>query len=226
LGGYTGAGTTAPGESIAVTMPYYNNQNSGRTNTTAYLYGYDFPLNPAKAVTSVSLNNNMAIFALDLVSTPAQVNLNAAPDNSSPAFNLAGISLDKGAQYANLDGSGHSYSAKAMGNTITWSGQVFNIGSAMINDVIQAERQTISLPAGYLTNLMLLGAATNGVQSNQTFTVNYNDGSHSTFTQTISNWVTGYTGTGGTTAPGESIAAVQTYYELLERIRKFSDQQN
>ena len=60
---------------------------------------------------------------MDLVSAPEQVNLDAAPDGSSTAFNQAGISLDGLAQYANLDGGGHSYSANLLGDTVTWDGQ-------------------------------------------------------------------------------------------------------
>ncbi len=216
--GYNGTGgTTAPGEAIAQSMSYYNYWNgssSSQINTTNYVYGYVFSINSAKMVSSITLpaNAKVKILAIDEAYLPEQVNLNAAPNESSPAFNLAGISFDSLAQYANLDGSNHSYSAKELGNTITWSSQVFNIGSALINDVVEATGQTINLPAGYLTNLMLLGAATNGVQSNLTFTVNYVGGSYSTFTQSVSDWITGYNGTGGTTAPGESIAKSPAYY--------------
>ena len=49
-----------------------------------------------------------------------------------------------------------------------------------------------------------------------TFTVNYVGGGTATFTQTFSDWKDGYDGTGGTTAPGESIAAAMTSYNSLD----------
>ena len=213
-GGYTGAGSTAPGESIAVTMPYFNSASTGKVSTTTYLYGYNFPLNPTKTVSSIAENNNnnIAIFAVDLVSLPAQVNLNAAPLGSSPAFNLAGMSPDTGYGAANLDGSSHSYSAKALGTSVTVYGQVFNLGGVINNDVVKAAGQTITVPGGNFTDLLLLGTATGGVQSNLTFTVNYSDTTHTAFTQSVSDWLTGSNGTGGTTAPGESIAKSMAYY--------------
>src|SRR5271157_655937 len=218
IGGYTGGDTTAPGESIVKTMNYYNYWNGSarvQENTSNYIYGYSLAVNPAKTVASVAFtsnNVNTKLFALDVVNAPGQVNLNAAPNGSSTAFWQVGISADNGAQYANLDGSNHSYSAKALSNTIAWNSQVFILGSAMINDVAKGTGQTVALPSGNFNRLFLLGAATNGVQWNQTFLVNYSDGTHDTFTQTVSDWVTGYTGTGGTTAPGESIAAIPNYY--------------
>ena len=47
---------------------------------------------------------------------------------------------------------------------------------------------TIPLPAGNYTTLNLLGAAANGVQTNQSFVVTYTDGTTTTITQSLSDW--------------------------------------
>ncbi|WP_145952293.1 hypothetical protein [Paludisphaera borealis] len=216
LSGYNGTpGSTAPGESIAAKPTRYNRAGTGQVFDNSYIYGYTFTLDPTKTVKSLSLNNNdnMMIFALDLVSAPSQVNLGVATDTTSAGFNQVGISLDGGAQYADLDGGGHSYSAVMLGNTIAWNGQVFNVGGVLNNNVIKATGQTVALPHGYMNKLMILGAATNGTQLNQTFTVNYEGGTSDTFTQSISDWVSGYNGAyTGATAPGESIAKSLGHY--------------
>ena len=49
---------------------------------------------------------------------------------------------------------------------------------------------TIALPAGNDSTLNLLATAINGNQTNQTFIVNYTDGSSSSFTQSMSDWYT------------------------------------
>ena len=99
-------------------------------------------------------------------------------------------------------------------------GQLFASRSALMfrpkgidnADAVAAEGQTISLPQGSFTSIDILGTATGGTYQTGTFTVNYLGGGTATFTQSFSDWVHGYNGTGGTTAPGESIAVTMTSY--------------
>ena len=63
----------------------------------------------------------------------------------------------------------------------------------------------VSLPAGSFTTLNLLGAAVNGNQPSQTFTVTYTDGSTSALTQSLSDWHTPQS------YPGESTVLTNTY---------------
>ena len=49
---------------------------------------------------------------------------------------------------------------------------------------------TIALPAGNYTTLTLVGTGAGGNQPNQTFTVNYSDGTSTSFTQSVSDWFT------------------------------------
>src|SRR5262249_30344060 len=56
------------------------------------------------------------------------------------------------------------------------------------NNVVQAAGQTLTLTPGQFRALTFLGTAVNGSQLNQTFTVNYSDGSSDTFTLNLSDW--------------------------------------
>ncbi len=55
---------------------------------------------------------------------------------------------------------------------------------------MQSTGQTIALTAGQYTKLEFLATAVQGNQKNQTFTVNYTDGTSTTVTQSISDWYT------------------------------------
>ena len=56
--------------------------------------------------------------------------------------------------------------------------------------MIQATGQTIGLPTGSYSTVNLLATAVNGNQLNQTFTINYTDGTSTTYTQSLSDWYT------------------------------------
>ena len=73
MNGYTGTGgTTAPGESIAVTMTSYNTA-TGNTSGQVYLYGYVFSTSTAHAIASIQLPNDskIKILAIDEVLAPS-----------------------------------------------------------------------------------------------------------------------------------------------------------
>ncbi len=67
-GGFTGPGTTAPGESIAAATPY-TDQADGTFRQSAYVYGYSIPIAQGKAVRSITLPNNgkIKVLAMDLI---------------------------------------------------------------------------------------------------------------------------------------------------------------
>ena len=58
----------------------------------------------------------------------------------------------------------------------------FDIAPAGSSNVIQATGQTLGLPNGSYSQVELLATGVNGNQTNQTFTVNYTDGTSTTFT--------------------------------------------
>ncbi|HEY4448887.1 MAG TPA: hypothetical protein VGN03_09830, partial [Steroidobacteraceae bacterium] len=87
-----------------------------------------------------------------------------------------------------LDGNGFAYAATLLGSSLTWNGNTYSFGSAEIPDVIS--NITLPLPAGNYTTLSLLGTGVNGNRPNQVFTVNYTDGTSTSFTQSVSDWFT------------------------------------
>jgi hypothetical protein len=128
----------------------------------------------------------------------------------SASFNRLGIVSD-GSTFSGssgLDGIGNAYSANLLGPSLAAGGHTYNFGTPGANNTVKATGQTITLPAGSFTTLAFLGAAVNGNQANQTFVVNYSDGTSDTFTQSFSDWHTpqGYA--------GESIASQMAYRDV------------
>ena len=87
-----------------------------------------------------------------------------------------------------LDGNGYAYAEALLGTSITWNGNTYSLLGANIADAVS--NKTITLPVGNYSMISLLGTAVNGNQPNQTFIVNYTDGTSSTFTQSLSDWAT------------------------------------
>ncbi|HEV2434478.1 MAG TPA: putative Ig domain-containing protein, partial [Verrucomicrobiae bacterium] len=106
----------------------------------------------------------------------------------SAFYNRAGIYTDGRAFSGGLDGVGFAYSANLLGSSPAWGGIAFSLGSANTLDVISCAGQTITLPAGNYSALLLLATAVEGAQTSQSFTVTYTDNSTVTFTQNLSDW--------------------------------------
>jgi len=111
--------------------------------------------------------------------------------NLSSDFNLDGIYQD-GVSYTTggLDGVGYSYSANLLTGSRVYNGVLFNFGTANVADAVASNGQTIVLPPGQHTTLMLLATGVQGNQVSESLTVNYKDGSHTTFKQSFSDWYT------------------------------------
>ena len=79
------SGSTAPGESVALTMTTYLS-TSGVVDHSVDLYGYVFPVNPDKTVAYIQLPDDpsVIIVAIDEVYQPEQVNLGDATDFGEP----------------------------------------------------------------------------------------------------------------------------------------------
>jgi hypothetical protein len=107
----------------------------------------------------------------------------------SSEFNLYGIYTD-GSTYSTggLDGDGYSYSANLLTASRVYNGELFDFGPANEPDAVGCSGQTVSLPSGQFSSLMLLGTAVQGSQTSQTFTVTYTDGTSSNFVQSLSDW--------------------------------------
>ena len=108
----------------------------------------------------------------------------------SKAYNALGIARE-GATFGadtGFDGGGAAFSSKDVGAMVESKNVQFKIGAPGSNNIIAAKGETIMLPQGQFASLWLLGAATEGGQRAQTFTVNYSDGSQQVFAQNLSDW--------------------------------------
>ncbi len=138
-----------------------------------------------------------------------------SPVSLSASYNRTGIVADQTtfSSSGGLDGTGNALSANllgtasdwASGSQDVWAGQSFTLGPAGSNDVVSAAGQTIALPAGNFSRLLLLAVGVNGSQTNQGFGVNDIYGGAEGSYQSVSDWgqPQAYT--------GESIAATMAY---------------
>jgi len=113
------------------------------------------------------------------------------PVDLSSDYNLIGIFTDGiGYSTGGLDGVGYSYSANLLGTSRVLSGVLFGLGPANLPDAVAGSGQTISLPQGQYSALMMLATGVQGNQTSQGLTVNYSDGSSTHFVQSFSDWFT------------------------------------
>jgi Fibronectin type III domain len=213
--GYNGAGTNAPGESTAFTMNDLDTYSGGTNGTESqtgektFLYGYVIPTSPSKTITGLVLPSDadIQVLAMDEISQPSQVDL-------ASYFNEVGITKTGSSTPGGFFGS-ESYSWAALGgNTVAWGTSTFDLGSLNSNNVMSVSGQSIYLTPGSDSSIQILAASANGYNQSSQFTVFYLDGSSSSFTQTFSDWHNGYNGHPGTTAPGESIVATMSSYNM------------
>ncbi|HKE24249.1 MAG TPA: hypothetical protein VKB88_17930, partial [Bryobacteraceae bacterium] len=113
------------------------------------------------------------------------------PVDLSSEFNLNGIYTD-GSTYTTggLDGKGYSYSATLLTPARVFSGVLLDFGPANQLDAVGCSGQSVTLPTGQFSSLMLMATGVNGNQSSETLTVTYTDGTTSQFTQNFSDWFT------------------------------------
>jgi hypothetical protein len=125
------------------------------------------------------------------VSAGVGTNGTGTPVNLSSEFNVNGIYTD-GSTYTTggLDGQGYSYSANLLTTSRVFNGILFDFGAANVADAVGCSGQTIVLPAGQFSGLILFATAVEGNQTSQTLTVNYTDGTSSQFVQNFSDWFT------------------------------------
>ena len=140
--------------------------------------------------------------AVGTTGTGAQVDL-------STEFNLNGIYTD-GTKYSTggLDGTGYSYSANLLTPSRVFNGILFDLGPANELDAVSSSGQSVPLPAGQFSGLMLLATGVEGNQASQTLTVNYTDGTTSKFVQSFSDWFTPQK------FPGESEGVAMSYRDF------------
>lgn len=114
----------------------------------------------------------------------------SVPVDLKAAFNSVGI-VDDGATFQDAQGfddGGAAYSSKLLGASPTWKNVTFAAGPAKQPDTIACKGQVVALPDGAFTSLWLLGAAVEGSQRAQNFTLTYADGTTETLVQNVSDW--------------------------------------
>ena len=113
------------------------------------------------------------------------------PVDLASEFSLNGIYQDATTySTGGLDGVGYSYSANRLTPSRVFNGVRFDFGAANVPDAVGSSGQSISLPAGKFSSLMLLATAVEGNQTSVPLTVNYTDGTSSQFVQSFSDWFT------------------------------------
>src|ERR1700722_17448857 len=176
-----------------------------------------FGLLLAIAISSCSTAGNNSAPSATAAPTPGAPPAEAGSETSAPAtpqksaaaavqapladdYNPQGIYPDGVAFSGGVDGDGFACSSNLLGNTLTWNGVKFDLGSASQTNVISCEGQTISLPAGNYSKLKMLAIGVNGAQADLSFTVHYSDDSTQSFKQSISDWASPDSNTGESTA--------------------------
>ncbi|HTV43088.1 MAG TPA: protease pro-enzyme activation domain-containing protein [Candidatus Sulfotelmatobacter sp.] len=138
---------------------------------------------PVITATSGELEHSISLNLTVSMPIPGEIEANLAS-----YYNRAGIYSDGRTFSGGLDNDGNAYSANLLGSSPVWNGVTFSLGTPNTLDTIATAGQTIQLPTGNFTSLMLLGTAVNGGRSGLTFTVTYSDGSTTNFTQSFSDW--------------------------------------
>lgn len=150
----------------------------------------------ATGLTTVTVTGTSGTFTQTLtftlgVSAAVGTTGNGTAVDLSSEFNLNGIYTD-GTKYSTggIDGQGNSYSSNLLTSSRVLNGVLFDFGAANDLDAVGCSGQTVTLPAGQFSSLMLMASGINGNQASQLFTVTYTDGSSSKFTQSLSDWFT------------------------------------
>lgn len=109
----------------------------------------------------------------------------------SSEFDVNGIYQD-GSKYTTggIDGLGYSYSANLLTGSRVLDGVLFDFGPANEPDVVGCNGQTVSLPQGQFSHLVLLATGVNGNQAGETLVIHYTDGTSSQIVQSFSDWFT------------------------------------
>jgi Chitobiase/beta-hexosaminidase C-terminal domain len=205
--------------------PYSSVQSVTLSDTTAgasYYYTTD-GTTPTTSSTpysgAITVSSSMTIKAIAVASgyAPSPVTTSTYTIGSSTATEVSLVSsanvdaiVNDGSAVPNggLDNLGYAYSATLLGTTPSWNGNTYLLGPVGSADAVSSttvSSTTVALPAGNFSALSMLATAVNSNQKGQVFTVNYSDGTSTSFTQSLSDWYTpqGY--------PGESKALTMPY---------------
>jgi hypothetical protein len=169
----------------------YYTLNGATPNTNSILYTGPIILNTSATIDAIAVASGSSYSAV----ASGTYTITGGGGGGATAVSLSSIAnvdaiANSGAAVPNggIDTLGYAYSEALLGAAIAWNGNAYSLLGPDIADA--ASNKTIPLPVGNYSTISLLGTAVNGNQSNQTFIVNYTDGSSSTFTQSMSDWAT------------------------------------
>jgi hypothetical protein len=189
-----------PGGVTALFSPVTVTTNTSLLTLTAAATALPGSNNVTVTAVSGGLTHTMTLSLTLAAPIPA-----AASVSLASYYNRVGIYADGRTFNGGLDAGGYAYSANSLGSALGWKGVAFALGPINAADVVACAGQSISLPAGQSTTLLMLATAVNGSQNNQTFTVTYSDNSTTTYSQGISDWAVPQN------YAGESSVATMTY---------------
>lgn len=176
---------TASGLPQGVTASFNPASTSGSSTMTLTAGSSNPPATSTVTITGTAGNLSRST-TMDVALTP--VATGTVPVDLSSAYNITGIYSDGSTFPATggLDSDGFAFSGQLLGSEQVGDGVVFKLGPPNAPDVVSGK--TIALPAGKFSSLKVLALAVNGEQEMQTFLVNYEDGTSSSFTQSLSDW--------------------------------------
>jgi hypothetical protein len=186
-GTYNSAQSVTLSDTTAGASIYYTTDGTTpTTSSTLFNPGTPIPVSSSMTIKAIAVASG---YSSSQVASGTYVIGNSTVVSVTGSANVVGI-VNNGSAVPSggLDGAGTAYSATLLGSFLTWNGNTYSFGSAGIVDAVS--NITLPLPAGNYTMLSLLATAVYGNRTNQVFTVNYTDGTSTSFTQSMSDWFT------------------------------------
>lgn len=141
-------------------------------------------------VTAVKRNVDKMLASYDVPNARPAIVVHPQIVDLSKAYNSMGI-YTEGTRFSSDNSPDHvgaAFPAEVLGPARLWDRVKFPLGPPNAPDAVTS--RVVSLPRGQFDVLKMLAIAVQGDQESQVFTVSYADGSHSSFTQSVSDWYT------------------------------------
>jgi hypothetical protein len=205
-GTYSSAVSIALSDSTIGASIFYTTDGSVPT-TSSSTYTSPILVSATTTVNAIGVASGYS----DSTVTSGLYTIDANPSVTPVSIGLAGVAtvaaiVADGTPPANggIDYAGNAYSATLLGSSLTWEGSTFVFAAPGANSGVLGGT-TIALPTGNFKAINLLATGVNGGQPNQGFMLTYTDGSTTTITQSISDWLV------AKNYPGESIVLSMPY---------------